>query len=395
MATRVLLAEDSQTEAVLLRSLLRAEGFEVEVAPNGRMALDRLEAFSPHLVISDVEMPEMDGFALCRAVKSNPSTRSIPVVLLTGRDSPADILEGLSHGADNFLTKPAEPAFLLERIRRILDLVAQKPAEPAAATVEVRWNGRDVPITADRRQILELLFAKAEEVGAANDRLERSRAALERQARELEARVQERTRLLQHTLEGYRELVEGVEEMVFACDHRGMVTSVNAAATRLLGLPEEAIVGRSLGDLVHAEARGRLAAAIEEATAGTPDAVRIPLLAGDGSIVPVELRMLALMEAGAPVGWQGMARRIEPGSGQGGPHPGRALAADLAAVRSDLAATARLAAALRDETGDDEERRRLAAGVAALAEQALSRLDAVTPRPQGTTTGRPVTAALP
>jgi CheY-like chemotaxis protein len=96
MARRVLAVEDSRTQAERLRLLLTAEGYEVEVAPDGREGLAAARARLPELIVSDVTMPEMDGFAFCQAVKSSPATRHIPFILLTARASPADIIRGWS-----------------------------------------------------------------------------------------------------------------------------------------------------------------------------------------------------------------------------------------------------------------------------------------------------------
>src|SRR3990170_2706251 len=113
MARRILVVEDSATQAEQLRLLLEGEGYAVEVAADGREGLERVRRAAPDLIISDVVMPEMDGYAFCRAVKSAPATSALPFVLLTERRTALDILRGLEHGADNFITKPFEDAVLL------------------------------------------------------------------------------------------------------------------------------------------------------------------------------------------------------------------------------------------------------------------------------------------
>jgi len=108
MERKILVAEDSPTQAERVRLLLEGEGYRVELANNGREGLERVCSAPPDLIISDVVMPEMDGYAFCRAVKSAQETRRIPFVLLTERRTPLDILKGLERGADNFITKPFE-----------------------------------------------------------------------------------------------------------------------------------------------------------------------------------------------------------------------------------------------------------------------------------------------
>jgi len=100
--------------------LLESEGYEVEVATDGEDARDKVAEFLPDLVISDVVMPRMSGFELCRHLKAQTRTASIPVVLLTALDSAQDLLRGLEAGADNFIRKPYDEDYLLSRVRRIL-----------------------------------------------------------------------------------------------------------------------------------------------------------------------------------------------------------------------------------------------------------------------------------
>ncbi|MHB8767261.1 MAG: response regulator, partial [Deferrisomatales bacterium] len=116
----ILIAEDSPTQALELQHLLESDGFRVTVAANGRDALEKLRADPPALVLSDVVMPELDGYELCRAVKQEPALRHLPVVLLTALNDPADVVRGLECGADNFLTKPYLGQMLVSRVRHIL-----------------------------------------------------------------------------------------------------------------------------------------------------------------------------------------------------------------------------------------------------------------------------------
>ena len=104
MARRVLVVEDSPTQAERVRLLLEGEGYEVELARNGQEGLRRAHPAPPDLIISDVMMmPELDGYAFCQAVKSAEAMQRIPFVLLTERNAPADILLGLSMGPTTLL----------------------------------------------------------------------------------------------------------------------------------------------------------------------------------------------------------------------------------------------------------------------------------------------------
>lgn len=95
---RILVAEDSRTQAARLAALLEGNGYEVEVAVNGREALAAARARPPTLVISDVLMPELDGYALCRAIKGDPGLRDTPCMLVTTLANPMDVVRGLESG---------------------------------------------------------------------------------------------------------------------------------------------------------------------------------------------------------------------------------------------------------------------------------------------------------
>ncbi|HLX03474.1 MAG TPA: response regulator, partial [Trinickia sp.] len=116
----VLIAEDSPTQAEQLRFLLEAEGHRVRVAAHGRMALEAARTHTPDVLITDIVMPDMDGYELCRAIKADDALAGVPVILLTALDSIIDIARGLACGADNFIRKPYDPDALIERIESLL-----------------------------------------------------------------------------------------------------------------------------------------------------------------------------------------------------------------------------------------------------------------------------------
>ncbi len=116
----ILIAEDSPTQAQQLSYLLEENGFKVAVATNGKEALAAARQRKPALIISDIMMPEMDGYTLCKELKSQDNLSDIPLILLTSMSRPSDIIKGLECGADNFIPKPYEGDYLLSRIRHIL-----------------------------------------------------------------------------------------------------------------------------------------------------------------------------------------------------------------------------------------------------------------------------------
>ncbi|MBP7147860.1 MAG: response regulator [Acidobacteria bacterium] len=116
----ILVADDNRPVRELLRDTFAAAGFRVLTAANGREALDRVAEERPDLVITDVAMPEMDGWALCEALQADPLTRDLPLVFLASQREVPDRLRGLQGGAYDYLCKPFSTEELLVRVRLIL-----------------------------------------------------------------------------------------------------------------------------------------------------------------------------------------------------------------------------------------------------------------------------------
>ena len=122
MTARVLVVDDVPANVKLLEARLSAEYFDVVTAMSGREALAICERAECDLVLLDVMMPDMDGFEVCRRLKSNPATHHIPVVMVTALDQPSDKVRGLEAGADDFLTKPIPELVLIARVRSLARL---------------------------------------------------------------------------------------------------------------------------------------------------------------------------------------------------------------------------------------------------------------------------------
>ena len=171
MGLHVVVAEDSPTQAELLRQTLSDEGYLVTVASNGVQALDAARALKPAVVITDVVMPDMDGYQLCRAVKADASLRDIPVMVVTSLSQIDDIVMALESGADNFIRKPFEAKALLARLDFLLANRKLRLHSKLQFGIEISLGGRKHLITAEREQILDLLFSSYEEALQANEEL--------------------------------------------------------------------------------------------------------------------------------------------------------------------------------------------------------------------------------
>jgi two-component system cell cycle response regulator len=122
MTARVLVVDDILSNVKLLEAKLTAEYFDVVTAFNGLECLARIAETAPDIVLLDVMMPGMDGFEVCRRIKSNPKIAHVPVVMVTALDQPSDRIAGLEAGADDFLTKPVDDAALFARVRSLVRL---------------------------------------------------------------------------------------------------------------------------------------------------------------------------------------------------------------------------------------------------------------------------------
>ncbi len=164
---RILVVDHNDTHTEQLRLLLEAEGFEVEVAPDGEKGYDRFAASDFDLVLTDVLMPGLSGYDLCRKIKAHPAKGRTPVVLLTTLHDPLDILHGLECGANNYLIKPYRPNDLPGRLRYILANRGRRADGKPQVGAEVTFRGKTFAVSSGRKQILDLLLSTCEDVGRA------------------------------------------------------------------------------------------------------------------------------------------------------------------------------------------------------------------------------------
>jgi two-component system cell cycle response regulator len=122
MSARILVVDDILPNVKLLEAKLLGEYYEVVTAQNGEEALRKIIEVSPDIVLLDVMMPGMDGFEVCKRIKSNPAVAHIPVIMVTALTDTEDRVRGLENGADDFLSKPVNDIALMARVRSLLRL---------------------------------------------------------------------------------------------------------------------------------------------------------------------------------------------------------------------------------------------------------------------------------
>lgn len=121
MARRVLVIEDEPENRLLLEMILTTEGFEVVQAEDGESGLRQIDGWSPDIILLDVMMPDLNGFAVFERLRANESTRRIPVIMLTALAQRSEFERAVQMGVDGYLTKPFEPAELLQAMETALE----------------------------------------------------------------------------------------------------------------------------------------------------------------------------------------------------------------------------------------------------------------------------------
>jgi two-component system cell cycle response regulator len=192
----ILIVEDSSCQAEQLRLMLEKHGFTVRIAFNGKQALESIRNEPPSLVISDILMPEMDGYQLCAAIRADGTMRELPVVLLTALSSPRDILHALECDADNFITKPYNEQYLVSRMESIMDGIRRRGSHDAASGAEIVYQGERFCVAGEQQRVFDLLFSTYEAMVLKNRELQDTQRELSEKVVELEEAL-ERVRQLE------------------------------------------------------------------------------------------------------------------------------------------------------------------------------------------------------
>jgi signal transduction histidine kinase len=192
----VLVVEDSPTQAVQLEYILEQHNLRVATVHNGREAVAWLSQHKPAMVISDILMPEMDGYELCRYIKGKVELRDIPVILLTFLSDTGDILKGLECGAHNFIVKPYGEEHIISCIQQVFAGKRLDSEEDQQGKLEIPFDGQEYSIRSSRSQILCTLISTYRTAIEKNNELIVVQEELRLLNECLEERVKERTAAL-------------------------------------------------------------------------------------------------------------------------------------------------------------------------------------------------------
>ena len=164
--SRILVVEDEPDVAELLRYHLTKEGYDVVLAATGTDAVKRAREIRPELVLLDIMVPQLNGWEICRRLKSEPETQAIPVIMVTGRVEEGDKVLGFELGADDYVTKPFSPRELVARVRAVVrrgrtETLTDRKSHLKAGDLEidrhrfeVRMKGKAVDLTPKEFELL-------------------------------------------------------------------------------------------------------------------------------------------------------------------------------------------------------------------------------------------------
>lgn len=172
-AIKILVVEDSKTQALFLMNLLDVRGYEIKHSLNGVEALEILKSEKPDIIISDGEMPLMDGYDLCKTIKENSNLSDIPVILLTSMSDPQNLIKALLSGADSFISKPYKIQAVVNCIQTILANTISDKISSDSNMMEVEFLGKKKYLKPNIRQITNFLLSSYEATVEKSSELER------------------------------------------------------------------------------------------------------------------------------------------------------------------------------------------------------------------------------
>ncbi len=166
---KILIVEDEKDILQLVKLYLEKEGFRTVTASTGREALTQAAAEKPNLVVLDLMLPELDGLEVCKRLRSQPDTATLPIIMLTAKAEESDTVVGLELGADDYVTKPFSPKALVARVKALLRRFERQADDGPArfayddltmdlARHEVLLKGKEVALTAKEFGLLEHLL---------------------------------------------------------------------------------------------------------------------------------------------------------------------------------------------------------------------------------------------
>lgn len=298
----ILIVEDSPIQAELLRRFLVSNGYKCEVAKDGEAGLLALQAHHPDLVISDVQMPVLDGYQMCERIKASPQLQSIPVILLTALSDPVDVIRGLNAGAEAYLTKPYDNDRLMIQVHRLLNApqggISDEALQQVATPLDVEINQTHYTVKASREQILQMLVSTYDNASYQNHLLRKLEEDLHSLNQQLENKVIQRTAALfeeekraRNAETRYRTLFNLMPEGVGLLNPESWkFLEFNDVACGQLGFLRDEFKNISLLDMAVESEKSTLLEHLNQAMIYAQSSFATQLLNRDGSSLDIDVR---------------------------------------------------------------------------------------------------------
>ena len=249
----ILIVEDSPTQAAQMRYMLQAEGYICELAANGREGLAAAREHQPLLIISDIVMPEMDGFEMTRAIKEDRSVGNIPVILVSSLSNPEDVVQAINAGADYYMFKPYDKDFFLTSVKGILDTLPRETASASPVELDLLIDGKTHPIKFRPEQILTLFFSIYQNAQEQNHQLRKTRNELQEFNDRLEGLIKEKTEELSSSFLGSTQAISELLETrdPYTAGHARGVTELAIQIGERMGMSIDEIEGLRVCGILH------------------------------------------------------------------------------------------------------------------------------------------------
>lgn len=216
---KVVVIEDEADIREVIEHNLDREGYRVHSAPDGEAGLQLINKKAPDLVLLDLMLPGLDGIEVCRKLKANPVTRSIPIIMVTAKGEESDVVLGLGIGADDYVAKPFSPRELLARVRAVLRRAPLRDERVGRERIvrgevlidttrhEVRIEGKAVAFTATQLRLLHLLASHPGRVFTRDQLLSR---VIGEDAFVIDRNIDVHIRAVRMKLGEYRDMIETI-----------------------------------------------------------------------------------------------------------------------------------------------------------------------------------------
>ncbi|MBF0516097.1 MAG: PAS domain S-box protein [Nitrospirae bacterium] len=241
----ILVVEDSMLQAEVLKRLLQRNGYDVITSSNGRLGLEVTLSDMPDLVISDIIMPEMNGYELCREIKGNKDVSRIPVILLTELKSVTDIIEGLQSLADDYITKPFNESCLISKIENYMNTTMPCEDDTDTGGFNVLYNGTSHTIYSNYKKVFNFLFATYDNVIHQYQEIIVSREEL----KQLNNELVEQAHIIRQSEEMFKFFVQTVPDVIYKIDADGRFTFINNSI-RNYGYEPEELIGQHFSKII-------------------------------------------------------------------------------------------------------------------------------------------------